>query len=246
MRDDILIQRPDVIVTQGGVALRPMLHASVTQAVVFGMSADPVAAGIVRSYAHPGGNVTGITLFAADLAGKRMALLKEMLPSIGRLALISNPLHPGDPRELQEARDASATLGLTLSHFPTQSAAEMDASLAAIAKARFEAVLVIADGFAMGQADRLAAFSLQNRIPVVAGWASFAQRGILLTYGPEFTDVYRRLSNYVDRICKGERPGDMPVEQPTRFELVINLKAARALGITIPQSLLLRADEVIE
>ena len=246
MRDDILRSKPDVIVTQGGVALRPMLHASVGVPVVFSMSADPVDAKVAASYAQPGGNVTGVTLFAAEMAGKRLAFLREVLPAAKRVAVVANPLHPGAQRELKTAREAAATLGLDLSYFPTPTAAELDAALADIVKARAEAVLVFSDGFALANADRLAAFSLQHRIAVVAGWTPFAQRGALLAYGPQFADVYRRLATYVDRIHRGARPGDLPIEQPTKIELVLNLKTARALGLTMPQALLLRADEVIQ
>jgi putative ABC transport system substrate-binding protein len=245
MRDEILRSKPDVIVAQGGVALRPMLHASVGVPVVFSMSADPVDAKVAASYAQPGGNVTGVTLFAAEMAGKRLAFLHEVLPAAKRVAVVANPLHPGAQRELKTARDAAATLGLDLSYFPTPTAAELDAALADIVKARVEAVLVFSDGFALANADRLAAFSLQHRIAVVAGWTPFAQRGALLAYGPKFADVYRRLATYVDRIHRGARPGDLPIEQPTKIELVLNLKTARALGLTLPQALLLRADEVI-
>jgi putative ABC transport system substrate-binding protein len=124
--------------------------------------------------------------------------------------------------------------------------AELEPALARIAQARTDAILVFSDGFALGQAERIAAFSLRERIPVAAGWATFAQRGNLLAYGPEFTDVYRRLASYADRIGKGARAGDLPIEQPTRFELVINQKTARAIGVKVPRSLLLQADEVIE
>ncbi len=223
-----------------------MLHAGVKKPIVFSMSADPVEAKIVDSYAHPGGNVTGITLFATDLAGKRMALLMEVMPGVRRFAIVSNPNHPGEQKELQSAQAAAAKLGLTVRYFPVRTAAEVDAALSEIARARIEAILVLSDGFAMDYAECYAAFSVQNRIPVVTDWAQFAQRGNLMTYGPVFADVYRRLASYVDRIRKGARPGDLPVEQPTKLELVINLKTAKALGLTVPQSLLLRADEVIQ
>ena len=245
-RADILASRPEVIVAQGGIALAPMLDASVTVPVLFSMSGDPVAAKIAASYAHPAGNATGITLFAAELAAKRMALTKSVLPGMRSIAVIGNPDHPGAPRELQSARDAAASLGLAMVHFPTRSVSGLDAALADIAKARNDAVLVFSDGFALGHADRLAAFSLRERIPVVAGWAVFAQRGNLMAYGPEFRDVYRRLASYADRIHKGAKPGDLPIEQPTTFELVINLKTARALGLKVPRDVLLQATEVIE
>ena len=245
-RADMLAARPDVIVAQGGVALGPMLHPSVNRPVLFSMSGDPVAAKIVASYSHPGGNATGITLFAAELTAKRMALLKEMLPGMRGIAVIANPRHPGAPRELQAAQQAAARLGLRLSHFATQNVAELDAALAEIGRTRSDAILVFADGFALQHADRIAAFSLRQRIPVVAGWASFARQGNLMAYGPEFADVYRRLASFADRIHKGARPADLPVEQPTKFELVINLKTAKALGLSIPRTLLLQADEAIE
>jgi putative ABC transport system substrate-binding protein len=245
-RADILRARPDVIVAQGGVALGPMLHPSVDRPVLFSMSGDPVAAKIVASYAHPGGNATGITLFAAELTAKRMALLKEMLPGMRSIAVIANPRHAGAQRELLSAQEAAARLGLRLSHYPTQSVPELDAALEQIGKARSDAILVFADGFALQHADRIAAFSLRQRIPVVAGWAPFAQQGNLMAYGPEFADVYRRLASYADRIHKGARPGDLPVEQPSKFELIINLKTAKALGLTVPQSLQLQATEMIQ
>lgn len=245
-RDDMLRSQPDVIVAQGGVALGPMLDASVTRPLVFSMSGDPVLAGIVASYGRPGGNRTGITLFAAELLGKRMALLKEILPAMRSMAVVGNPSHPGAPREIEAARAAASRLGLTQTYFPSQTQAKLDGVLADIARQRFDAILVLSDGFALNQAQRIAAFSEREKIPVVAGWATFAQRGNLMAYGPEFEDVHRRLASYVDRIGKGAKPGDLPIEQPTKFELVINLKAAKALGITIPQSLLLRADSVIQ
>lgn len=245
LRPDILRSRPDVIVAQGGVALGPMLDASVKPPVVFSMSGDPVIAGIAASYAHPGGNASGITLFASDLVGKRMAMLRQVLPRLQRIGVIANPGHPGAERELQASRDAAARLGLKLSFFPASSTVALEAVLAAVNASRVEALLVFADGFALEQAERIAEFSAQHRIPVVAGWATFAQRGNLLAYGPEFNDVYRRLASYADRIHKGAKVGDLPLEQPTKFELVVNLKTARAIGIAIPQALLLQADEVI-
>ena len=246
MRPDILRTQPDVIVTQGGGALTPMLDASVNKPIVFGMSADPVEAKIAASYARPGGNATGITLFAAELTGKRLALLKEILPSAKRIAVIANPSHPGEHKEWAESQEMAAKLGLALQHFPVQTEAELDAALAEVVKSHIDAVLVFSDGFALDYAGRIAAFSAQQRIPTVAGWAPFARQGNLLVYGPVFADVYRRLATYVDRIRKGAKPGDLPIEQPTKLELVINLKAAKALGLTIPPSLLVRADEVIQ
>lgn len=244
LADDILRAQPDVIVTQG-IALFPIIRAGVKKPIVFSISADPVEAKVVQSYAHPGGNVTGISLFTHTLAGKRLQLLQEVLPGIKRIALVANPQHPGEPKERDAAQAAAAQLGLAVRYFPASSEPELDAALQDIARAHDEAVIAFSDGFTLSVAGRIAAFSLRTGIPAVAGWAPFARQGNLLTYGPVFQDVYRRLATYVDKILKGADPGELPVEQPTKLELVINLKTAKALGITIPQSMLLRADEVI-
>ena len=245
LRPDILRSQPDLIVVQGGVALAAMRHASVNRPVVFSMSADPVEARIVASYARPGGQLTGITLFAAELAGKRLDMLRQLVPGLQRVGVISNPAHPGATRELQVAHEAARSLGLTLHYFPAGNAAELELALRDMTAARIGALLVFSDGVALGYADRLAEFSLRQRIPVAAGWAPFAQRGLQLAYGPEFADVYRRLASYADRIRKGASPADLPIEQPRKFELVINQKAVQAIGLRLPPSLLLQADEVI-
>jgi putative ABC transport system substrate-binding protein len=196
LRPDILRARPEVIVAQGGIALGPMRHASVNVPVLFSMSADPVLAGIVGSYARPGGNVTGITLFTADLIGKRMAMLTQLLPNLRSVAVLANPSHPGAQRELQVSRDAAARLKLELSFYPASNPAAVDTALAEVAAKRIGALLVLSDGFALAQAERIAEFSKRESVPVIAGWASFAQQGNLMAYGPEFSHVYRRLASY--------------------------------------------------
>lgn len=242
----IVAAKPDVILAQGGAALTAMLRSGVTIPIVFSVSSDPVEAKFVDSYAKPGVNRTGISVFTLALVGKRMELLLELIPGMKRVAVIANPQHPGEGKELEAARAAAAKLGLQVRYFPARSEAELEAALADIARARDEAVIVFADGFMMGFAPRIAAFSLQHRIPTVDGWAPFARAGNLLIYGPVFEDVYRRLAVYVDKIHKGARAAELPVELPTKVELVINAKTAKALGLTVPQSLLLRADEIIQ
>ena len=222
------------------------MHAGVKIPIVFSMSADPVDAKVVASYAQPGGNVTGISLFTLALVGKRMQLLKEALPGIKRVAILANSQHPGEQRERDASQAAATQLGLVPHYFPVRSEAELDVALNDIARARDEAIIAFADGFMLGFAGRIAKSSLQNRIPAIDGWAPFARAGNLMTYGPVVEYVYRRLAVYVDKIHKGAKPADLPVELPTKVELVINLKTAKALGITIPQVLLLRADEVIQ
>lgn len=245
MAGEIVGAQPDVIVTQGA-ALGAMLRAGVKKPIVFTMSANPVVAKFVDSYARPGGNVTGISLFDLEPFGKRMEFLRETLPGIKRVAVVANPQHPGEQMELQVAREAASKLGMTMRYFPVRTEAELERALTDIAGARDEAILAFADAFTMSYAERIAAFSLRQRIPAISGWAVFAQQGNVMTYGPVITDCYRRLASYVDRIRKGARPGELPVELPTKLELVINLKTAKAIGLAIPQSLLLRADRVIE
>ncbi|MBK9115027.1 MAG: ABC transporter substrate-binding protein [Betaproteobacteria bacterium] len=245
MAPDIVGSRPDVIVAAGGLALFPLLRAGVTKPIVFSISADPVEAKIVASMARPGGNITGISLFTLALVGKRLELVKEILPGAKRVALIANPQHPGERKELEAAQQAAAKLRLHIRYFQARSGAELESALTDIARSRDDAVLAFADGFTLGFAGRLAEFSLQHRIPTVDGWAPFAQAGNVLIYGPVFADVYRRLAAFVDKILKGAKPGDLPIELPTKVELVINAKTAAAIGLTIPSAVLARADEVI-
>ena len=238
--------KPQVIVTQGGPATHPVLRAGATMPVVFGYSGDPVEGKVVASYAHPGGNFTGVSMLSLELVGKRMGLFKEALPGLKRVAIIVGPEHPGEQGELRASQAAAKSLGLSIDYHPVRTEAELDNAFAALLKARDEAIVVFPDAFTMRYSEKIAAFSVANRIPAISGWAQFAERGNLLSYGPNLRDVYRRLANYVDRIAKGAKPADLPVELPTTVELVVNLKTAKALGVKIPQSILARADRVIE
>jgi len=242
---EIMGAQPDLLLTQGA-ALGAMLRAGVKKPIVFVISANPVAAKFVESYARPGGNITGISLFDLEPFAKRMEFLREMLPGIKRVAVVANPQHPGEQMELQVAQAAARKLNMMLRYFPVRTEVELESALADIAGSREEAILAFADAFAMSYAERIAAFSLKQRIPAISGWAFFAQRGNVMTYGPIISECYSRVANHVYRIHKGANPGDLPIELPTKLELVINLKTARAIGLAIPQSLLLRADRVIE
>jgi putative ABC transport system substrate-binding protein len=242
---DIQRSRPDLVVAAGGGAVYALKQAGSKAPTVFSISADPVEWKIVDSFAHPGGNLTGISLFTLALVGKRLELIKEMLPGAKRIALVVNPQHPGEKLELAAAKDAAARLGLTVRYFPVTSEAELDRALTDVARGRDDAILAFADGFTQQFAGRFAAFSQQQRIPAIDGWAPFAEAGNLMTYGPVIDDVYRRLAQYVDKVRKGAKPADLPIELPTKVELVINLAVAKQLGVTVPPSLLARADEVI-
>lgn len=242
---EILAKPPDILVGVGGLAVFPLIRAGTKVPLVFSISADPVEAGIVPSYARPGGTFTGISLFTLALVGKRLEIIREILPGVRKVALLANPQHPGERLELAAAREAAAPLGIAIDYYQTRSDAELDRAFAEIARTRPDAILAFADGFTLNYAANIAAFSLKTRIPAFDGWAPFARRGNLLTYGPVIEDVYRRLADYVDRIVKGAKPGDLPIELPTKVELVVNLRTAKALGITIPSNVLARADEVI-
>ena len=243
---ELVKSKPDVIVTQGGPATHPVIRAGATMPVVFGYSGDPVEAGVVSSLARPGRNFTGMTFLSFDLVGKRLELLKEVMPGLKRIAILANPQHPGEQGELRASQAAAKALGLSFQYFQAQNAAQLEDALAAILKSRSEAVDVFPDALMMRSRERIAEFATKNRIPAISGWAQFAEGGNLMSYGPNLRDVYRRLATYVDKIVKGAKPADLPVELPTTVELVVNLKTAKALGIKIPQSILVRADRVIE
>ena len=238
--------KPQVMVTQGGPATHPMQKAGATMPVVFGYSGDPVAGKLVASLARPGGNFTGITFLSLDLVGKRMGLLKETLPSLKRVAIIANPGHAGEPDELRASQGAAKSLGLDVDYHQTRTEPELDSALAAILKAGNGAIDVFPDAFTLRHGEKIAAFALKNGVPAISGWARFAELGNLMAYGPNLQDVYRRLAVYVDKIAKGARPAELPVELPTSVEFVVNLKSAKSLGIAIPQTVLLRTTRVIE
>ena len=235
----------NVIVTQG-----PMVFGARTEAgsvpVVFAFSGDPVEARLVASLARPGGNLTGVTFLSLELVGKRLELLKEALPRHSRVAILANQEHPGERAELKESEVAEGRLGLRVQYVPVRTVSDFDAAFNAMERERGRAIVAFPDVLMMRQARAIAAFAARRRIPAVSGWPEFAEAGNLMTYGPKLDESYRNLANYVDKILKGTKPADLPVEQPMRFELVINMKAAKALGITCPPSILVRADRVIE
>jgi putative ABC transport system substrate-binding protein len=241
---DVLASNPQVIVAQGAMAV-PMRRATTTFPVVFGYSGDPVEAGLVDSLARPGRNLTGITYLALELVGKRIELLKEVLPGLKRVAILANPQHPGDQAERRASETAATALGLSLAYFEARNTPQLEEALGAIEKVRSDAVVLFPLQNVIRNRERIAAWAIKHRIPAVSGWAQFAEGGNLLSYGPNLRESSRRLAVYVDKILKGTRPAEIPVELPTRVELVVNLKAARALGVAVPKTVLLRADHVI-
>ena len=243
---ELVKSNPQLMVTQGGPATYPVVRAGATMPIVFGFSGDPVEGKLVESFARPGGNLTGVSFLQLELVGKRMELLKEIMPSLKRVAILANPQHPGEQSELHASQAAAKELGLALEYFQLPITAKLDDTLPAVAKTRSQAIVVFPDAYMMLLSERIAEFAIKNRTPAISGWAQFADGGNLMTYGPNLRDSFRRLAYYVDRILKGTKPSDLPVELPMKFEFVINLKAAKALGLTIQQSVLYRADKVIK
>jgi putative ABC transport system substrate-binding protein len=243
---DLMRARVEIIVAQGQTIHKVKEVVGGRIPIVFGFSGDPVEAGFVASLSRPGGNLSGVSYMTFELVGKRIELLREVLPGVSRVAILANPLHPGESRELSSSQAAARQLGIALQYLPVRSGKDVEAAFEAMTRERAEAITAFPDALIMLQRKAIADYSMRRRIPAVSGWADFARDGNLMTYGPNLSDSWRRVASYVDKILKGAKPSDLPVEQPTKFELVINMKTARAIGVTVPQSVLLRADELIQ
>jgi putative tryptophan/tyrosine transport system substrate-binding protein len=233
------------LAVSSGPAIRVMRTATDVP-VLFAVSGDPVELGIVSSLARPGGNFTGSTFLSLELAGKRVEQLKDVFPHLRRLAVLSNTDHPGERSEWRATQEAARALGIDPIYVPFVGARELEGALARAGEARADAMIVFPDGVTMVHRAKIAQFAITHALPSMFGWREYCDAGGLLSYGANQRTAYRRLAIYAHRILRGENPADLPVEQPTRFELVVNLKTAVALGITVPPSILARADEVIE
>jgi putative ABC transport system substrate-binding protein len=214
--------------------------------VVFALSGDPIEAGITRSLARPSGAMTGQTYLSVELNGKRIELLRDALPHIQRIAIIANPTHPGEHLEIADSRDAAKRFGITVEYLAATNPREIDAALVRLEGAPTDAIIVLPDALMVQERKRVIDFAHRMKVPVVSGWALFANSGALFTYGPNLTASYRRVAYYVDRILKGASPAELPIERPAVLELVVNRRAALELGIELPPEFLARADEVIE
>ena len=235
----------DVIVVDGPAAAKPAKAATADIPIVFTLATDPVADGLVASMARPGGNLTGLTLSVGyELLTKRVELLKDIKPDLARLAILRNPANPSAGFYSSEAE--REVLGLTMRTFDAQSPSDLEAAFAAMVEWRAEGVATLNDGMFYSQHERVVTLARENRLAGVHPETVFAEAGGLISYGPSLPDLFLRAATYVDKILKGAKPADLPIEQPTKFELVVNLKTARALGLTISRDFLLRADEVIE
>jgi putative tryptophan/tyrosine transport system substrate-binding protein len=243
---DLVRLKVDVIVTYGTPAAQAAKGATGTIPIVMAAIIDPVASGLVTSLARPGGNITGQSMMSPDLAEKQLQILKELVPKTSRVAVLHNPANPGNAPQVRHAQDAARALGVRLQILGARGPSEIDSAFSAMAAEQAGAVIVLVDAVLQSNRARIADLAARHRLPAVYGLHEYAEAGGLLAYGPNRLDMFRRAATYVDRILKGAKPGDLPVEQPSTFTLVINLKTAKALGLTIPPSLLLRADQVIE
>ena len=236
----------DVIVGATVPTIQAARQATKTIPIVMTLIADPVATGLVANVARPAGNITGLSTMAPDLMGKQLELLREVLPKASRVAVLWNPANPSNALQLREAQDAARALGVRLQPLEVRDPTEFEKAFAAMTRERAGALLVLSDSTLLTQRERIADLAAKSRLPAVSGMRAHAEAGGLIAYGANIFDIWRRAATYVDKILKGAKPGDLPVEQPTKFELVINLKTAKALGLTIPQALLIRADEIIQ
>ena len=236
--------KADVIVVLGGDMVPFVKAAASTLPVVMLTSIDPVEAGVITSFARPGGNVTGVAFVSSETAGKRLQFLKEAMPSLTRVAVLWNPDHPDG--EYRNTEAAARQLGIQIQSLEVRRLADFDGAFEAATRARAEALMVISSRFMNFNRTRILEFTQKKQLPLVTGWGPWAHAGGFMSYGPDLDVLVRRATTHVDRILKGAKPGDLPVEQPTKFELVINLKTAKALGLTMAPSLLGRADQIIE
>ena len=247
---ELVALKVDVIVTAGGtLAALAAKQATRTLPIVFAAAADPVESGLVTSLARPGGNVTGLSIVSPELVGKSLELLKEVVPGVSRVAVLWQPGGFGERTEkdmLNGAEVAARALGVRPQFVEARGPADFDRAFSEMTRARAGALTVFANAMFTIERRRLVDLAAKNRLPALYAFREYVDAGGLVAYGPHLADLYRRAATYVDRILKGTQPGDLPVERPTKFDLAINLKTAKTLGLTIPQSVLGRADQVIE
>jgi putative tryptophan/tyrosine transport system substrate-binding protein len=243
---ELIALAPDVILASGGTVVGPLLQATRSVPIVFTQTPDPVAAGFVSSLARPGGNATGFTTAEYGISGKWLELLKEIAPGVTRAAVLRDPSIPAGIGQFTSIQSVAPSFGIELSPVDVRDASEIERAVAAFARGSNGGLIVTSSGSAAVHRELIITLAARHRLPAVYNYRYFATSGGLISYGPDPIDQYRRAAGYVDRILKGEKAADLPVQAPTKYELAINLKTARALGLTVPPTLLARADEVIE
>jgi putative ABC transport system substrate-binding protein len=236
----------DVIVSGGNSATQAAKKATNTIPIVMTQSSDPVASGFVASLARPGGNITGLSTLAPEISGKRLELLKEIVPKLSRVAVLGTSTSPGNAQELREVELAVGALRVKLQYLDLLSSKDIETAFRAASKERADAVLMMSGAVGSSQRKEIAELAVKSRLPAIYEQAAYVEDGGLMSYGVSVTDLARRAATYVDKILKGAKPADLPVEQPMKFEFIINLKAAKQIGLTIPPNVLVRADKVIK
>jgi len=240
-----LIHRKVLFIVSSGLATRAVKGVE-NVPVLFVISGDPVELGIANSLSRPGRNFTGSTFMSLEIAGKRVELIKEAVPRLRTLAVLSNVDHPGEPSERRATEAEAHPLGVTIAYVPFSSIGQLDTAFDAVRQARPDAIIVFPEGTTLSRRVKIAEFALDHRLPSMFGWSEYVDAGGFMSYGANQQNTYVRLATYADRLLRGAKPADLPIEQPTKFELVMNALTAKALGVTVPPSLLLRADRVIE
>jgi len=243
---DLVRLKVDVIVTGGPTPMPAVKEATTTIPIVMGYDNDPVGMGFVASLSRPGGNITGLSALSPELSGKRLELLKEIIPRLSRVAVLGTSNYPGNAQALREVELAAGAFGVKLQYLDIRDLKDIETAFRAASKGRAEALLVLASPLFVLQRTQLTDLALKNRLPAIYDRREFVDDGGLMSYGTNFADMSRRAATYVDKILKGAKPADLPVEQPKKFEFIINLKAAKQIGLTIPPSVLARADKVIK
>jgi putative ABC transport system substrate-binding protein len=246
LAEELVRRKVAVIVTSGSVATQTALRATTTIPIVTATGDDPVSLGVAESLARPGGNVTGVTSLSGELTRKRFELLREVFPKIDRLAVLWHRDNPGSANAMRDLEAAARSSKVALRVQAVKSADELTGAFSAMTQEHARAVFVIADPLFFSERRRISDLAIKHKLPSIYGVSDYVEAGGLLSYGASYSELFRRAAVYVDKILKGAKPGDLPIEQPTKLELVINLKTARALGVAIPRLVLLRADQVIE
>jgi ABC-type uncharacterized transport system substrate-binding protein len=243
---DLIHKKVDLIITSGTAQARAIQQVTTTTPILVVVTGDPVGTGLVASLARPGGNITGFSIMSPELSGKRLELLKEAVPKIKRVGVLWDALQPDNIHDFKTTQLAAGALGLKLQSLEVQRAEDLKGAFLVTVKQRLHALVVIGGGIINFHQKRILAFEVENRLPAIHEVLSFAEAGGLMAYGVNVPDLFRRSATYVDKILKGTKPADLPLQQPTKFEFVINLKTAKQIGLTIPQSVLFRADRVIK
>jgi ABC-type uncharacterized transport system substrate-binding protein len=243
---ELIAAKVDAIITAGTPAALAVKRATTTVPLVMVAVGDPIGTGLVPSLARPGGNLTGLSSIAPDLEGKRLQLLREVVPPLSHVAMFINSLNPFHDSSVRQARAAAQTMGIKLQLYDIRKSEDLDEAFAAIRKRRPDALLILADRVFLHNRQRMVDFTNEQRLPNVNAYKELVEVGGMMSYGPSYEDMHKRAAIYVDKILKGSKPADLPIEQPSKFTFIVNLKAAKALGVTVPSQLLGLADEVIE